>query len=127
MRLLRHFPAIEICGHRAGIAVSDLRLRKVLYVIAHRQHHLVRDQLLPNKVKDQAVGHLLDDQASLVHCIWQLKHLTDGYGIIFRLIALYGCDCTRLPAPGMIDQQLRVHAEDFIQQVFVVIVGLLPY
>ena len=83
----------------------------VLPVVADVQCQAVRDQSLVRKLEYQTVGHLLDDDSSLVIRIRAGENLTFGQAVGFRAIGIDLLHPAGFQPPGVVDENLSVYAE----------------
>ena len=109
------------------IFLSALRIRQILYIVSHRQHQLIGHQSFIHQIQRQQIGHLPDHHPGFFIFVRILQHLTGDYTVVLRLVRLNLRDRTGLPAPGVIDQKLRIDAEHFIKKLFVVVIVWLSY
>jgi len=107
VRHLRHPPPVPV-----RLDFSAVICGQTLNVIADREHDLIRHKPLVHQIQHQAVGHLPDDHAGLVEGIGLLQDLPDADAVVLRPEGLDVPDLTGLPAPGVVDQQLRVHTKE---------------
>ena len=117
-----HFPFVGFSGFRRqpGGAVS----RRVSRpdggaVVVQGQDHLFRYDLFPHQVQHQRFRHLPDDQLRLVRGIGLHEHLSGADAVRFRFVGLDVRHSCRFPAPGVIDEKLRVDAQGVVQRVLV--------
>ena len=111
MGVLGDGAAIAVRLDLAPVALPAAGVRQVLDVIAHRQRQLVRHQPLVHQVQCQLVRHFPDHKPGFLIRVGALQDLprADAFGL--RFICLDIGDGTGLPAPGMVNQKLRVDAE----------------
>ena len=83
----------------------------VLPVVADVQCQAVRDQSLVRELEYQTVGHLLDDDSSLVIRIRAGENLTFGQAVGFRAIGVDLLHPAGFQPPGMVDENLSIYAE----------------
>ena len=119
-------PPVAVGGHRPVVALAAARVVQVLPVVAHGEHLLVGHQPLVHQLQRQCVRHLPHHQAGLVKVIGALEHLAGDDALVLRLVRLHVRDGAGLPAPGMVDQNLRVDPEQLVQQLLIVVVRGLP-
>ena len=130
--ILRADPAVIVGADGSGVWQSGLRhavhgvLRaaallqdnQAFPVIVDGQNDLPGNQVLPDQVQHQQFGHFPDDQFSVRGIVGLGKDLAAAETVGFRLIVFDCFDLCRLPAPGMVDQQLCVDSHILIQQIF---------
>ena len=119
--MLGNLPAIAVYDHFPMIGGTSPRIQKVFNIIAHCYHQLIRCQPLFHQVKAQAVCHFLNDNPRLGSIIGTLQHLAVADAIAARLIGLYIRNTARLPAPGMVNEQLRIFAKKPIKQILILL------
>ena len=83
----------------------------VLAVIPDAQCKAVRDQPLVCKLEHQTVGHLLDDDSSLIIRIRTGEDLPFRQAVCFRPIGVDLLHPAGLQPPGVVDENLSVYAE----------------
>ena len=113
-----------VLGHGAAVAVrGDLSLvaaaPHVLDVVAYGQHQLVRHQPRAHQVQGELVRHLPHHQPRLVIAVGALEDLPGPDALGVRLVRLDLCHRAGLPAPGVVDEELRVHPEEPVEEVLV--------
>ena len=123
MGVLGDLPPVAVCFHLAVVLFSPLGVPEVFDVIAYRKGELVGDQPLGHQIQGQLVGHLPDHHPGLVEGVGGGEHLAGADAFCLRLVRLDVGHGDRLIAPGMVDQQLRIHAEQPVKQLLVVVVG----
>ena len=94
--------SIVIHGHRAGILLSSVA-SEALPVVSDIQYDL-----------HQQFGHLADDQAALIEIIRAVQNLSGRNTVRGRSVLLDDVYRYGLPAPGMVDNQLCVDAENLV-------------
>ena len=109
--------AIVIHHHGAGVPLAA-RTDQALTVVADVQHNLFGDGVLPYQIEHQQLGHLLDDQPPLVKIVGTVQHLPGGQAGRGGPVLLDDLHRHRLPAPGVIDDQLRVDTEGLVELRF---------
>ena len=120
----RHGPAVDFarCLYAVDGAfqvVARLKDKQAFPVIAETQRDLLRDQALSDKVQHQQLRHFADDGSRPLIIIRLLQHLTGGQTVVLRPVGLDRRDLCRLPAPGVVDQQLGIDAEGPVKGVLV--------
>ena len=111
--VLRGGASVSVGGGFSGVAFIGS-------VITDGQHDLIGDKILVYQVKYQKVGHLPHNQLRFLSSVRLLQNLTGTDAVRFRLVCLDFLDRARFPAPGMVDQQLRIDAEHLVKKVLVV-------
>ena len=120
VRGLRDRPPVRVGRDRAVIGPAQLRPGQALAVVADAQHELVGHEPLSHQIQCQRVGHLQQHEPGLVKDIRLLQHLPGAEAVRLRAVGLDIGDRARLPAPRVVDQQLRLHAEHPVEQIFVI-------
>ena len=108
MPMARHFPAVEVSLRLAEIASGA----DVLYVIADSKHYLVGGKPLLHEAEREAVCHLAHHQPCLGSRIRLLQDLARADAACARPVLLDIPDRAGFPAPGMVNQQLGIDAEE---------------
>ena len=83
----------------------------VFPVIADVQCQAVRDQSFVRELEYQTVGHLLNDDSSLVIRIRAGENLTFGQAVGFRAIGVDFLHPAGFQPPGVVDENLSIYAE----------------
>ena len=104
---LRNSAAVVIDVDRSVIDA----LVAVLSVVTDVQCQAVRDQSLIRELEYQTVGHLLDDDSSLVIRIRAGENLTFGQAVGFRAIGVDFLHPAGFQPPGVVDENLSIYAE----------------
>ena len=107
---------------RALTVISICSPRQILDIIANCKYHLICDKPLFNQFQHQSLCHFLYNHTCFLTCIRALQHLPRTNAITLRAVRLNLCDRTRFIAPCMVDQQLCIHPEKLIQQIFVIVI-----
>ena len=114
-------------GHfRNGFAVviplqsTLIALRNARMVVAHSQYHLICFKALAHQIQYQLLRHFPDNQLSLFKGIGARQHLSLAQAVCRRPVSLDVLEPAGLPAPGMVDQQLRIDPEHLVELFFVV-------
>ena len=114
-----HCTSVVVCRHRTCIACFALGVGQVHRVVVDGQHQLVCHQLFRKETKRHGICHLLQNNLRLGPFVGLLQHLSAAEGVRLRTVGLDIIDGTRLPPPGMIDEQLSTHAKQAVEEVFV--------
>ena len=77
------------------------------------------DQILFHQIQTQQIHHFLDDETPFVERVVAVQHLSAGETVGVRAVSLDIRDSDWFPAPGVVDQKLRVYSEQVIQEVFI--------
>ena len=117
VRLLGHLPPIGVGFNPAAILRPPRRIGQVFNVIADGQHHLVGDKPLVHQIQHEQIRHLADDEPRLLRLVRAMQHLSGADAVRARPIRLDRLDGRRLPAPCVVDEQLRVFAEQPVEQI----------
>ena len=120
--MLGDAPSVAVSGHRAVVVLTAAWVVQVLPVIAHSEHQLVGHQPLVYQIQRQGIRHLPYHQTGLVKVIGALKHLAGDDALVLRLVRLHVRDGAGLPAPGVVDQNLRVDPEQLVEQLLIVVI-----
>ena len=120
--MLGDAPPVAVSGYRAVVVLTAARVVQVLTVIAHGEHKLVGHQALVHQLQGQGVRHLPHHQPGLVKVIGVLEHLAGDDALVLRLVRLHVRDGAGLPAPGVVDQNLRVDPEQLVEQLLIVVI-----
>ena len=122
--VLWDLPSIAVGGDFASVAASDFWICQVVPVVADGEGHLIGNQPFFNQFQREQIRHLPDDQPSFVKIIGALEHLPGTDAVVFRPVGFDQIDGGGFPAPGMVDEQLGIDAEQLIQKIFVMIILL---
>ena len=96
---------------------------KVALIITHMQDDLICQTVLSYKVQGQGFRHFLNYDSRLFKSVWPHQDLAGSDAAGFRNKALDFPHGAGLPAPGMVDQQLRVDPEQLIEQVLIMVIA----
>ena len=107
-------PAIVVSGDGTVIVFPDIWVFQILNVISNRQNELVSHLPFIYQVEGQHICHFPYYESCFLPRVGRLQNLPGGDAVGAGLVRLDLVDGTRLPAPGMVDQQLRVDAKEFI-------------
>ena len=117
--VLGNLATIMVGGDGAG--VSNAGRRQAGGIVPDGQVDLVGHQPLIHQIQNQFFRHFPHHQPGLFIGVGGGQHLAGAEGAALRLIRLDVGNRGRLPAPGMVDEQLGVDAEGLVQQVLVVV------
>ena len=117
--VFRYLPPVVILHDCAAILPPAFRVGQVLNVIANRDNELVGDKAFVNQVHREKVCHFPENEPRFVCLIRLVQHLSRSQAVAFRLVRLDCLHCARLPAPSMINQQLRILAEELVKQILI--------
>ena len=106
----RDFPAVLRANGRIGEAAD---------VVTDGQDQLVSHQLLVHEAEGDGVRHLMDDRSGLVRLVGAMEDLRIAEGPVLGLVGLDGSHGAGLPAPGVVDEELGVDAEEVVEKVLV--------
>lgn len=101
------------------VAAPDSRVGETFDVVADRHHQLVGDHPFADQVERGGIRHFADHHPGLPEIVGTLEYLSGTERVGLRTIGLYRLHGAGLPAPGMVNQQLCVHSEQTVKQVFV--------
>ena len=121
MRGLRHLTAIVVAHHLALILRSDLPAGEAFDIVAHVEYDLVGHKALFHQFEHELLRHLADDYPRLIERVRALEHLPRAETAAAGAVRLNVRDSARLIAPRMVYQQPRVHAEELIERVLIVL------
>ena len=110
MGVLGHSAPIVILGQLPPVARRIARS-----VVAYNQHDLVRHELLAQKIERKPFRHLPQDQLGLFKRVGILQDLPGPGAAGLGLIGFDISQRAGLIAPGVVNQKLRVHAEQTVQ------------
>ena len=116
---LGDFATIGIRHHGASIFSAALAF-KAFAVVPDIQHDLLRDHVFPDQIQHQQLRHFPDDQPPLFKIIRALQDLPGRNAAGGRTVLPDVRYRHRLPAPCMVDDQLGVDAEGFIEPVLAI-------
>ena len=86
-------------------------------VVPHAERQGIRRKPLRHHVRRARVAHLLDDGPGILVCIGAAEDLGVRERLRMRPIGLDVVHRDRLDAPGMVDEDFRIHAEDVVEPV----------
>ena len=121
MRSLRHAPPVAVLLHRAGIGCVAGRVRQIFNVIADCQHDLVRHEALFHQLQRELIRHFPQNKPGLCRLIGAAQHLPGAQAVLGRAVGLDGRDGAGLPAPRVVDEQLRILAEQAVEQLLILL------
>ena len=121
--MLGDLPAIAISGHRAAVALTAAWVVQILPVVAHGEYQLVGHQPFVHQIQGQGVRHLPHHQPGFLEVVGTLQDLPGDDTFVLRLIGFHVRNSAGLPAPGMVDQNLRIDAEQPVQQFLAVVIS----
>ena len=122
MGILGDPPAVAV---RHGLAVIAAAGR-VLDVIAYRQGELVCDQALFQEVQGDGLRHLPNDPSGLLVVVGALQDLAGADAVGLWPVGLDVLYPAGFPAPGVVDEELGVDAEQPVEQLLVVVFAGFP-
>src|SRR5699024_2661878 len=108
--------AVPVNVHRATVAA----LVAVFPVVADVQGQAVGNKALVHQLVDQGVGHLLDDEPCFFVVAGAGQHLPFTDAVRFGLVGVDLLHAAGLDAPGVFDENLRIHPELPVEYIFVV-------
>ena len=110
MGWLGHSSAVMVDMYGASVALGD-----VFDIVAYVQDNLTCHELLGNEVQYHLVGHLPDDEPCLLIRVGAVKYLATADACGGGAIRLDGFHRAGLIAPGMVDQEFGIDAEDSVE------------
>ena len=119
MGVFRYLPSVVILHDFAVILSPAFRVGQVLNVVANRDNELVGDKAFVNQVHREKVCHFPENEPRFVCLIRLVQHLSRSQAVAFRFVRLDSFNRARLPAPCVVNQQLRILAEELVKQVFI--------
>ena len=120
--MLGDIPAIRISGDSPMIPTPAFWVLQIFPVISHGQGQLLCDQPLIHQVQSKLIRHFAHDQPGLGKGIRLLQYLAGADAVELRFVSLDVCNGAGLPAPGMVNQQLRIDPKELIQHFLVVVI-----
>ena len=114
---LGDFAPIGVQHHRPIVFFAAIALQ-AFAVVPNIQHNLLRDHMLPNQIQHQQLRHFADNQPPFLKIIRALQYLPGGNTAGGRTILLDIRYRHRLPAPCVVNDQLRVDPKGFIKFIF---------
>ena len=114
--------AISVCLNFSMILLSPHRVFQIINIVTDCQNNLIRHKSFIHQIKNQQVDHFPNYKFCFFKRIRTLQHLTGADTVAFRFVGFNICNRTRLPAPGMVNQQFRIDAEKLIQKFLVIVV-----
>ena len=121
MRMLWHLSSIAVSCNFSFVFPSNVRIGQIINIIPDSQYHLIRHQSLIHQIQHQNICHFPHDQSCLVIIIGTVKDLPGTDTVCLWFISFDICNCTWLPAPGMVYEKFRVDSKYFVEQVFIII------
>ena len=115
--MLRHPAPITVNLHHTPVTAASLQ---IIDIIAHSKHYLVGHQRLAHQLQRQRIRHLTQHQKCLRRFIRTMQHLSRAQAADLRPVALHIGNRARLPAPGVVNQKLRIFSEKTVQQLFII-------
>ena len=114
--------SIGIGGDSTPVGQPPLGIGKILPVVAHCQGELVGHQSMVHQIQYQEICHLLHHQPCLFRRVWGFQHLARPHAVCGGSIGFDISDGARLPPPGVVNEQLRIHPKELVEQFLVVVV-----
>ena len=112
-----NLPAVEV---RHDLA-AEIAACGVFNVVADRQRKLVGHKAFFKQVHCDGLCHFAHDEARFIVRIRTLQNLPGADAVCLRPVRFDVFHPARLPAPGVVDEQLCVDAEHLVEQLFVVV------
>ena len=104
---------------RIFIARHHLRIAEALGVVTHRDGHAVGNETFLHQTEREVVDHLFCHHTRFLERVWRHEHLPVAQRIALGAVSLHHLYRARLPAPGMIDEQLGIHSQQLIYHLLV--------
>ena len=123
MGVFGDLPPVAVRLDLAVVLLPALGIPQVVDVIAHGEGELIGCQPLAHQIQGELVRHLPDHHPGFIKGVGTGEHLAGAHAFRLRLVRLDIGHGYRLISPAMVDQEFRVHAEQFIEQFLVVVVG----
>src|SRR5699024_8417792 len=99
--------AVPVDVHRAAVAA----LVAVFPVVADVQSQAIGDKAFVHQLVDQAVRHFLNNQPRFFLIVGAGQHLALADAVRLGAVGVDLLHAAGLDAPGVVDQNLRVHPE----------------
>ena len=103
-----------------GVASARLAAADIFHIIADMKDDLVRAEALADEVEGELVRHFPNDQEALVGGVGGGENLALTEALGLGLVGLAVRNLRGFPAPGVVDQKLRVDAEEAVEELLVV-------
>ena len=84
-------------------------------------YDLICDNAFLHHIENMLIDHLPYDDSCHLIGIWLMQHLSHTEAIRGRTIGFHICNGGRLPAPGTVDKEFCVNAEQLVELGFVVL------
>ena len=118
---LQPYVGTEEIGWMCILGAAPFAACGVFNVVAARQRKLVSHKTFFEQVHCDSFRHLAYDEASLVIRIRTLQNLPGADAVRLRPVSFDILHPARFPAPGVVDEQLRVDTEHLITQLLVAV------
>ena len=109
--MLRSLTPVIIRHNLALIFSHPLRIVEIFNIVINCKDDRVCHQTFFDKIKYEQICHLPHDQPAFFVFVRPHQHLPLTEAVILRNISLHIGHSDRLPTPGVIDKQLRIHTE----------------
>ena len=117
--LLRDFSSVAVGFDFAVVSGLPDRIGQILNVVTDGENHLIGDKTLLHQIQNELVRHFADDKSGFVCFVGTLQDLTGAKAAGAWAIGLDCCNGGGLPAPCVIDEELRIFAKKRIKQIFI--------
>ena len=110
--VLWHLSSVVIAGYFS--AIYNAGARQAFGIVSHRQHRLVCGNSLVHHIQGYGVAHFAQHQPCTVGGVGGVQNLTRAKTSGRGLVGFYIRNAAALPAPGVVNQQLGIYAEQLV-------------
>ena len=114
VRVFRYLPSVVILHDSSVILFASLRIGEIFYIIANRDNDLICDKSLVHQVQNEKVSHLAENELGFLGSVGLVQNLTGAETVCAWPICFDCFNGARLPTPRMVNQQLRIFAEELV-------------
>ena len=119
MCLLRNLSSVAVGFNLTVVSGFPDRIGQILDVITDGENHLIGDKTLLHQIQNKLICHFADDKFCLVGFVGTVQDLTGAQAAGGWPIGLDCCNGGGLPAPCVVDEELRIFSKKRIKQVFI--------
>jgi len=109
--MLGNLSPVAVRHNLSAIVCIKCRICNIFNVITDGKHKLIRHKTPFHQIQRQRIRHLLHHQPRALRVVGAMQYLPRTYAVHLRSVRLNLFHRHRLPAPCMIDEQLRIDAE----------------
>ena len=115
-----HHTSVVVLRHLTVIECSYIRIFQTFSVVVDRYYELAGNKTSRHQFQRHSLRHFPYYHTCFLEGVGRLEHLSAAEGVCCRSVCLYRFYGTRLPSPGVVDEQFRINAKELVQQFLVV-------